>query len=73
MAVTKAITAWLVFCARDQSLRVVKRLPQLDWDEMAWKITLTVPVTWGQVRGAITITLPEEGPEIPPTVELLEA
>lgn len=73
MAVTKAINGWLIFTARDQGLRVVKRLPDLDWDEMAWKITLTVPVTWGRVRGAIELVLPEEGPEVPPTVTLEEA
>ena len=61
------MTAWLIFKASSQTLRVVRRAPELDWDEISWRIELTVPNPWGRLAGAIKLDLPE-GP--PPTVDV---
>lgn len=61
------LRAHLIFRARDQSLRVVTRSPNLDWDEMAWSVEVTVPLSWGRLAGSIKLDMPE-GPE--PTVDV---
>lgn len=59
----KKLTCWLIFRARDQSLRTVKSAPNLDWDEIAWKTVLTIPSPWGHLDPAeVHITLPETPP-----------
>lgn len=60
----KVINAFLIFRARDQSMRVVNRNPHLDWDEVAFNLTLKVPDPWGRLAGAVAIELPEVGPAV---------
>lgn len=61
------LTAYLIFRASDQSLRVAKRVPDLAWDEISWKVELAIPMPWGRLVGAIKIDLPEAAP---PTVDV---
>lgn len=56
--------AWLIFRARDENLRVVTRQPRLDWDEVAFTITVKVPDPWGRLAGSILVELPESGPAV---------
>lgn len=56
--------AWLIFRARDESMRVVTRNPRLDWDEVAFSLTINVPDPWGRLAGAVVIELPENGPAV---------
>lgn len=63
MAADHKVTAWLIYRARDESLRTVKSAPNLDWDEIAWRVNLSVPAPWGnKQRGEVNITLPEMPP-----------
>jgi hypothetical protein len=61
---TKKMKVYLVFCAADQSLRVVRNLRDLAWDELAFEITINVPDPWGRLAGVIVIDLPEDGPAV---------
>ena len=61
------LTCFLIFSASQQTLRVVRKAPQLAWDEIAWKIELAIPMPWGRLVGAIKIDLPEAPP---PTVDV---
>lgn len=56
--------AWLIFRARDENLRVVTRQPALNWDEVAFDITVKVPDPWGRLAGSILVELPENGPAV---------
>jgi hypothetical protein len=54
---------WLIIRA-DGSARVVNRSPyNLRADEVAYRLRLTVPASWGRIVGDIDITLPE-APEV---------
>lgn len=48
--------------------RVVTRQPQLAVDEFAYRLTISIPDTWGSVLGEISLTLPD----VVPTVEVDE-
>lgn len=61
------LKAWLIFRASNQTLRVVRRAPSLEWDEISWSIELSIPQPWGRLAGAIKIDLPESAP---PTVDV---
>lgn len=60
----KVLKAYLVFRAHDQNLRIVRTQPQLDWDEIYFAVTVTVPEPWGRFAGAIEVELPEGGPAL---------
>lgn len=60
----KTLKAFLVFRAHDSNLRVTKTRPRLDWDEVAFEISVTVPQPWGRLAGAIVIELPDTGPAV---------
>jgi hypothetical protein len=60
----KTIKAFLVFRASDQSLRVVRRVQPLKWDEIQFSLTVNVPDPWGKLAGAVVIDLPEGGPAV---------
>jgi hypothetical protein len=55
-------TAWLVYRARDGSLRVNTRVPRLAWDEISWRVVINIPDPWGRMAGNVEITLPESPP-----------
>lgn len=61
---SKTLKAFLIFKARDQTLRVVTRRPSLFWDEIYFEVTLNVPQPWGRLAGATTIDLPDAGPAV---------
>lgn len=61
---TKVVKAFLIYRARDTSLRVVTRRPQLDWDEVAFSVEVSVPNPWGRLAGSVLIELPDDGPAI---------
>ena len=61
---TRTVKAFLVYRAADQSMRVVKNLPRLAWDEIAFTINVNVPEPWGRLAGAVVIDLPENGPVV---------
>jgi hypothetical protein len=46
--------------------RVVHRMPGLNLDEFAYRLTITIPDTWASVLGEINVSLPDPDP----TVEL---
>jgi hypothetical protein len=58
----KTLKAFLIFRAHDSNLRVVTRRPNLEWDEIAFDISVTVPQPWGRLAGSIVVELPENGP-----------
>lgn len=60
----KTLKAFLIFRAHDSNLRVVTRRPNLDWDEIAFDISVTVPQPWGRLAGSIVVELPENGPAV---------
>lgn len=60
----RTLKAFLIYRARDQNLRVVSRSPNLDWDEVAFTIQVSVPDPWGRLAGAVVIDLPENGPAV---------
>lgn len=60
----KKMTAFLVYRAHDESLRVVTRSPALRWDEVAFRVEVNVPDPWGRLAGAVVIDLPEGGPAV---------
>lgn len=66
------LRVFLVFRASTQELRVVRRAPELQWDEIAWSVELAIPQPWGRLVGAIKIDLPE-APEPTVDVQLLPA
>lgn len=47
----------------DRSVRAVKR-PRLGADEVAVKVNLRFPDTWGTVVGEIDITVPDFAPTV---------
>lgn len=41
-------------------MRVVKNKPTLGFDEVAFPVTVTIPITWGRVQPVgITLDMPE--------------
>lgn len=60
----KKLTAYLIYRAHDQNLRVNRQRPHLDWDEIAFTVEVTVPNPWGRLAGSIVIELPENGPAV---------
>ena len=67
------MSAFLVYRASDQSLRVNKGgihgRPQLAWDEIAFTVEINIPDPWGRLAGAIVIDLPENGPAVVEVVQ----
>lgn len=56
---TKTITGYLVASAAGD-LRTVKTTPRLRMDEVAFPITVHIPITWGRVQAtSIEVTMPE--------------
>lgn len=44
----------------DGDIRAVKRRPRLGFDEVAFPVTVTIPITWGQIQAtSIEVTMPE--------------
>jgi hypothetical protein len=67
---TKTIEKWLVV-ASDGAVRVagVRGPARLKAHEVAFRLTIRIPDTWGKVQpGELTLTLPE-----PPEVATVEA
>lgn len=64
------VKCFLIFRASTQEVRTVKRMPRLEWDEIAWNVELTVPQPWAKLAGTIELEIPE-GPA--PTVRVHEA
>ena len=60
----RKMTAYLIYRASDASLRVVRKRPDLAWDELAFTVNVNVPDPWGRLAGAIVIDLPENGPAV---------
>lgn len=60
----RKLTAFLIYRASDASLRVVRKRPYLEWDEIAFTVDITIPDPWGRLAGAIAIDLPENGPAV---------
>lgn len=69
MSATRNLSAYLIYRASDQSLRVVNRSPRLAWDEVAFTLKINVPDPWGRLAGAIAIELPENGPAVVEVVQ----
>lgn len=65
----RTLKAFLVYRANDQSLRTVRKLPRLAWDEVAFNIEVTVPDPWGRLAGSILVELPETGPAVVEVVQ----
>lgn len=56
---TRTITGYLVATAGGE-LRTVKTTPRLRIDEVAFPITVHIPITWGRVqKTSIEVTMPE--------------
>ena len=60
----KKVKAFLIYRAADQSLRTVKKMPRLAWDEIAFNVEVNVPDPWGRLAGSVLIDLPENGPAV---------
>jgi len=69
MSRARKITAFLIYRASDASLRVVRKRPNLAWDEIAFTVDVTVPNPWGRLAGAVLIDLPENGPAVVEVVQ----
>lgn len=68
------IVKYLVVNA-DGEVRIVagKRMPlKLAWSEVAYKIIIDMPESWGTIRGDITLTMPE-APDRPEVVLVEDA
>lgn len=54
--------------------RLTKRRPALDWDEVAFPITVQVPSGWGRIydQMGVELTLPPEPSMRPPEVGAAE-
>lgn len=61
---SRHLSAFLIYRASDQSLRVNVKRPTLAWDEVAFTITVKVPDPWGRLAGSVLIELPETGPAV---------
>lgn len=62
----RKLEAFLIYRASDQSLRVAKGTNglRLAWDEVAFKVQMTIPEPWGRLAGSVLIELPENGPAV---------
>lgn len=59
MTDVRKITGYLVVNAAGD-LRALKRRPDLRFDEVAFPVTVTIPITWGRVQPvAVTLVMPE--------------
>ena len=52
------VKRWLIVRA-DKSMRVTSRQPLLRWDEVAFRLLLTIPRGWGEEVGTVDLTIPE--------------
>lgn len=63
----RKLQAFLVYRASDQSLRINKGVSgtiRLAWDEVAFKVEVSIPDPWGRLAGSVLIDLPENGPAV---------
>lgn len=60
----KKMKAFLIYRAHDNDLRINKRMPTLEWDEIAFVVEVVVPDPWGRLAGSVLIELPENGPAV---------
>ena len=60
----RKMKAFLIYRANDSSLRVVRKMQTLAWDEVAFAIEVNIPDPWGRLAGSIVIDLPENGPAV---------
>jgi len=51
------VRRWLIVRA-DKTMRVTQRKPYLRWDEVAFRLVLTVPDGWGQEVGTVDLEIP---------------
>lgn len=59
MGDVRTIKGFLVVDARGE-MRVIKRRPNLAFDEVAFPVTVTIPITWGTIQPtSIEVTMPE--------------
>lgn len=65
----RKVTAYLIYRASDASLRVVRKRPDLAWDEVAFTVEVVVPDPWGRLAGSVLIELPENGPAVVEVVQ----
>lgn len=52
------VNRWLIVRA-DSTMRVIQRKPLLRWDEVSFRLRLTVPHGWGEEIGTVDLTIPE--------------
>ncbi|KKM65953.1 hypothetical protein LCGC14_1486060 [marine sediment metagenome] len=67
------IKRWLIVRANG-ALRVTTRRPSLRYDEISFRLNITIPASWGCEAGTVDLSIPEgtvivqpeemEGPEI---------
>lgn len=62
-------TAFLIYRASDDSLRINNKRPSLAWDEIAFTVDVTIPDPWGRLAGSVLIELPENGPAVVEVVQ----
>jgi hypothetical protein len=66
----RIVSGFLIVRA-DGDMRVVKKTPYLDFNEVAFHLKVSIPDAWAKVQGDVNIELPEPPPaEV--TVELVE-
>lgn len=49
-------------------VRIVTKRPRLRWDEVAFRLEVNIPDTWGEVLGSIELDMPDppDTPEVQP-------
>lgn len=65
--ISKSVSVYLIVNGRGDC-RVNRRRPALQWDEVAYLITVHIPQGWGRIYEGAELTLPDV-PSLPtPTV-----
>ena len=54
----RTVNRWLIVRA-DETMRVVSRQPSLLWNEVAFRLKLTVPDGWGKLVGTVELEIPK--------------
>lgn len=54
------IRSFFLVIRADGTERTMSRKPRgLRWDEVAYRVNVTVPDAWGEIRGEINLAMPE--------------
>lgn len=62
------IRKWLILKANGDC-RMLTRMPRLSWDEIAFRLIIKAPNTWGQVAAKdLKLTIPES--DLAPVIEV---